>query len=139
MAIDAPADNRPVIAVVDANAAVRSGVEALLRPLAARVIGFSSAREFLSALAGGLSPSCLVLDVGLPDMPPGSLLGEIRAQERWIPTILLAGDAELSSTVEAMRAGAITCIEKPYMARFLLAQVAPLVDDAQPMSRVTPD
>ena len=51
----------------------------------------------------------------------------------------MSGDSEIGSTVDAMRAGAVTCIEKPYLARFLLDQVATLVDDAQSPSPLSKD
>ena len=135
MPIDAPSENRPVVVVLDANASVRSAAQAALRSLPARVLGYASAAEFLAALDEGLSPACLIADVALPDLPAVALLGELKARDRRIPTILLSGDSEIAGTVDAMRAGAITCIEKPYLARFLLAQVAPLIDDAQAGAR----
>jgi len=135
MPIDAPSENRPVVVVLDANISVRTGVETLLRSLPARVVGFANATLFLAALDSGLSPACLVVDLELPDVSAVVLLGMLKQRGRWIPTILLSGDSEISSTVDAMRAGAVTCIEKPYLARFLLAQVAPLIDDAKPSHR----
>ena len=132
MPIDAQSANRPVIVVLDANVSVRSGVEALLRTLPARVVGFATAHEFLAALDAGLSPACLVADLELADLPIVTLLETLKTRGCWLPTILLSGEAEISSTVDAMRAGAVTCIEKPYLARFLLAQVAPLIDESQP-------
>lgn len=130
MPIDAISDNRPVITVLDPSSSVRAAVEALLRPLPARITGFATAGEFLLALDDGLVPACLIADAALPDMPAARLLAQLKERGRALPTIiLLASDADVSNTVDAMRAGAITCIEKPYMARFLVAQVAPLVDD----------
>jgi len=123
-------DSRPTVVVLDANIAVRSGVEALLRTLHTHVAGFASAGEFLAALDRGLQPDCLVVDLSLPDLSAVALLAELKRRARPIPTILLSGDSEIDSAVEAMRAGAITCIEKPYIARFLLEQVAPLLDDS---------
>lgn len=127
MPIDAPTDS-PMIVVLDANVSVRSGVEALLRTLRARVVGYATGRDFLAALDRGLVPVCLVADLALPDLNIVDLLAEIKARGHSLPTILLSGDAEIAATVDAMRAGALTCIEKPYLARFLLDQVAPLID-----------
>jgi len=131
-------DSRPTVVVLDANIAVRSGVEALLRTLPTHVAGFASAGEFLAALDRGMQPDCLVLDLSLPDLSAVALLAELKRRSRSIPTILLSGDSEIDSAVEAMRAGAITCIEKPYIARFLLEQVAPLVDFGGAVARERP-
>lgn len=132
MPIDAPSANRPVIVVLDASPAVRKSVELLLRVLAAQVEGFETAREFLAAIDRGLMPACLIADLALPDMQIATLLGELKSKGLAVPTILMSGDAEIGSTVDAMRAGAVTCIEKPYLARFLVDQVSPLIDDALP-------
>ena len=132
MPIDAPSANRPVIVVLDASPAVRINVELLLRVLAVQVVGFGTAREFLAAVDQGLAPACVIADLALPDMPAVTLLGELKAKGLVVPTILMSGDSEIASTVDAMRAGAVTCIEKPYLARFLVDQVSPLIDDALP-------
>ena len=131
MPIDAPSANRPIVVVLDASASVRNSVESLLRTLAVQVVGFATAREFLAAAEHGLTAACLIADLSLPDMQTVALLGELKARGCAVPTILMSGDSEIATTVDAMRAGAVTCIEKPYLARFLLDQVAPLIDDAQ--------
>jgi FixJ family two-component response regulator len=132
MPIDAQSELRPVVVVVDANLSVQRNVAELLRPLPARVVGFSTAAEFLRTLDAGLAFSCLIADLSLPDQSAVTLLDALKARGITAPTILLSGDSEVHTAVDGMRAGAINCIEKPYLARFLLEQVAPLIDGARP-------
>lgn len=130
MYISQPPDARPVVAVLDASDAVRTGVEELLRVLPATVIGFADAATLITALECGLRPVCLIADLGLAECSPGKLLETLKFRGLTMPTILLFGDAEIACAVSAMRAGAMTCIEKPYLARFLVEQVSPLLEDA---------
>ncbi len=132
-----------VVAVVDASPATRPAVAALLHGRGVAVPGFGTAAAFLKAMADGLLPTCLIADLTLPDLPTFTLLDVLRERQQFVPTILLSGDSEIPSAVDAMRAGAITCIEKPYLARFLLEHLVPLLesdpaDPAVPASAPAP-
>lgn len=118
---------RPVVCVVDADPAVRESVRALLGTIGAEVRGYARGHDLLDALHGGAAPACIVADLGLPDIGGLALLGELRARGLRVPTILLSTEADVSSAVSAMRAGALDFIEKPYIDRALLNQVAPLL------------
>ena len=119
---------RPVVCVVDADPAVRESVRALLGTIGAEVRGYARGHDLLDALhGGGTAPACIVADLGLPDIGGLALLGELRARGVRVPTILLSTEADVSSAVSAMRAGALDFIEKPYIDRALLNQIAPLL------------
>jgi FixJ family two-component response regulator len=118
---------RPVVCVVDADPAVRESVRALLGTIGAEVRGYGRGHELLDALHDGRAPACIIADLGLPDIGGLALLGELRARGVRVPTILLSTEADVSSAVSAMRAGALDFIEKPYIDRALLNQVAPLL------------
>jgi len=116
-----------LVCVVDPDPAVRRSVAALLRSLGAEVEGYATAREFLARLPTAV-PVCVVAESRLPDMSGVALLQELRARGLKIPTILLSTDADVSGAVAAMRAGALDFIEKPYIDRALVTQVAPILD-----------
>jgi two-component system response regulator FixJ len=118
---------RPVVCVVDADPAVRESVRALLGTLGAEVRGYARGHELLDALDNGAAPACIIADLALPDIGGLALLGELRARGVRVPTILLSTEADVSSAVSAMRAGALDFVEKPYIDRALLNQVAPLL------------
>lgn len=124
--VDLPA-SRALVCVVDPDAAVRRDVAALLRPLGADVEGYATARDFLARLATAM-PACVIAEARLPDLSGIALLQELRARGLRIPTILLSADADVSGAVSAMRAGALDFIEKPYIDRALVTQVAPILD-----------
>ncbi len=117
----------PLVCVVDPDAAVRRSVTVLLRALGAAVEGYSTARDFLAHLPQAV-PVCVVTESELPDMSGVALLQELKARGLGIPTILLSHDADVTHAVAAMRAGALDYIEKPYIDRALVTQVAPILD-----------
>ncbi len=116
-----------LICVVDPDPATQRSVGALLRALGAEVEVYATAREFLAQLPSAV-PVCVVAESRLPDMTGIALLQELRARGLKIPTILLSADADVSGAVQAMRAGALDFIEKPYIDRALVTQVAPILD-----------
>jgi FixJ family two-component response regulator len=128
-----PSRPAALVCVVDPDAAVRRSVAELLRPLGAQVAGYATAREFLARLPDAV-PACLVAESRLPDMSGIALLQELKARGLGIPTILLSADGDVRGAVTAMRAGALDFIEKPYIDRALVTQVAPIleVDDRRP-------
>ncbi len=125
--VELPPRRAALVCVVDPDPNVRRSVAALLRPLGAEVEGYPTAREFLARLPSEV-PVCVVAECRLPDMSGLALLQELRARGLKIPTILLSADADVAAAVSAMRAGALDFIEKPYIDRALVTQVAPILD-----------
>ncbi len=121
-----------VVSVVDPDANVRRSVAKLLRALGAQIEEFATAREFLDRLPTTI-PVVLIAEARLPDMPGLTLLQELRARGLEMPVILLSSDADVTSAVTAMRAGALDFIEKPFIDRALVAQLSPLLElDGKP-------
>lgn len=125
--VEEPLRHAGLVCVVDPDPAVRRSVAALLRALGAEVEGYATAREFLARLPTAV-PLCVVAESRLPDMSGIALIQELRARGLQIPTILLSADADVNGAVTAMRAGALDFIEKPYIDRALVTQVAPILD-----------
>jgi FixJ family two-component response regulator len=120
---------RPVVLVADADPAVREGVRTLLGTVGADVRGYASGADLLQSLDEDALPACIIADLQLPEVGGLELLQALRTRGLHVPTILLSTDADVSSAVTAMRAGALDFIEKPYIDRALLNQVAPLLRD----------
>ena len=116
----------PLVCLVDSDPATRRSVPPLLRRLGAEVAVYSTAQEFLVSIADRL-PACLIADTRLPDMSGLALLVQLRAHGIGIPAILLSSDDDVTGAVAAMRAGAIDCIEKPFIDRVLANQVAKIL------------
>ena len=120
-------DAMPLVYLVDPDPSVQRSVKKLLGALGAVTETFHSARELLSALPRNV-PSCIIAEARLPDMSGLALLQELRARGLAIPVILLSSDADVTSAVTAMRAGALDFIEKPWIDRALVAQVGPILE-----------
>jgi FixJ family two-component response regulator len=111
----------PRVLVVDDDISVRQSLELLIQHAGWRPQTFASAEEFLSR-PRVLTPSCLVLDVNLPDMS-GLDLQKLVADRVEMPIIFITGRVDVPMTVEAMKAGAVEFLTKPFSQEVLLAAV----------------
>ena len=102
----------PIVFVVDDDISVRESLEALIRFVGWQPETFASAEEFL-ARSRPLVPSCLVLDVSLPELN-GLELQKLIAPDRIdMPIIFITGHGDIPMTVQAMKAGAVEFLTKP--------------------------
>jgi FixJ family two-component response regulator len=103
----------PIVFVVDDDISVRESLEALIRFAGWQPETFASAREFLSC-PRVLAPSCLILDVNLPDLNGLDLQTRIAADRVPMPIIFITGYGDVPMTVRAMKAGAVEFLTKPF-------------------------
>jgi FixJ family two-component response regulator len=113
----------PLVAVIDADAALRQRLRIRLEALGAEVDAHATANAFLASLAARL-PACLITDAALPDWPPADLLAELHRRGLDIPTLVMAASGDVRTAVTALRHGALDCVEKPLIERALAAHVA---------------
>jgi two-component system response regulator FixJ len=107
--------------VVDDDADVRESLRILLQSAALPVQGFASAGAFLE---GHFSDGgCLILDISMPSMSGLQLQEEIARAGLSLPVIVLTGHGDVQAAVQAMKAGAVDFIEKPFDGEALLASV----------------
>src|SRR5262245_20257161 len=111
----------PIVFVVDDDVSVRESLELLILAAGWQPLTFASASEFL-ANPGDLAPSCLVLDVGLPDLN-GLDLQRVVADRIDLPIIFITGHGDVPMTVQAMKAGAVEFFTKPFRADVLLSGI----------------
>lgn len=102
----------PLVYLVDDDISVRESLEPLLVCLGWRVETFASAREFLSRPRAPV-PSCLVLDVSLPDLSGLDLQTLLSTERLNLPIIFITGYGDVPMTVQAMKAGAVEVLTKP--------------------------
>ena len=119
--------NEPIVAVVDDDAAVRDAIKDLLESVGISVKTFSSGREFLAAERVD-APGCLILDVRLPGMSGLDFQRELAAAKIEIPVIFITGHGDIPMTVQAMKAGAIDFLTKPFRDQELLDAIHKAVD-----------
>ena len=121
------ADDKPIVFVVDDEAAARSAIESLLHSVGLRVETFGSAAEFLAHERSD-APGCLVLDVRLPGMSGLEFQRELRAREISIPIIFITGHGDIPMSVEAMKAGAMEFLTKPFRGQVLLDAIQKAIE-----------
>lgn len=112
----------PIVFVVDDDVSVRESLEALLRLEGWQVEIFESAGQFL-ARPKPPTPSCLILDVNLPDLNGLDLQERLAPERVEMPIIFLTGYGDVPMTVKAMKAGAAEFLTKPFDDEVLLAAV----------------
>ncbi|WP_234837835.1 response regulator transcription factor [Sinorhizobium meliloti] len=112
----------PVVFVVDDDISVRESLELLIRSAGWLPKLCASARDFLS-LPQVVAPSCLILDVNLPDLSGLDLQKLVSPERTHMPIIFVTGFGDVPTTVAAMKAGAIEVLTKPFRDDVLLAVV----------------
>ena len=120
----------PVVFVVDDDVSVRESLEALIRQAGWQAQTFASAREFL-AQPFSLTPSCLVLDVSLPDLNGLELQSRIAPGRTDMPIIFITGHGDVPMTVQAMKAGAADFLTKPLSNDVLLAAIETAIERSE--------
>jgi FixJ family two-component response regulator len=112
----------PIVYVVDDDLSVRQALSSLVRSVGIRVETFASAQEFVRHPRPD-APSCLVLDVLLPDSSGLDLPRELRASHVLIPIIFITGHGTIPMSVRAMKAGAVEFLTKPFREEELITAI----------------
>jgi len=120
----------PVVFVVDDDVSVRESLELLIRHLGWRAETFVSAQEFL-AHPKVSTPSCLILDVRLPDLNGLALQKQIAADRTAMPIIFITGYGDVPMTVTAMRAGAAEFLTKPFDNEVLVSALQNAIEQSR--------
>jgi FixJ family two-component response regulator len=125
-------DGKSIVFVVDDDVSVRESLEPLIRFAGWRPEVFASAQDFLSR-PRELAPSCLVLDVNLPDLNGLDLQRQIAADRLEMPIIFLTGYADVPMTVQAMKGGAVEFLTKPFDDEVLLTAIRNALERSRAM------
>jgi FixJ family two-component response regulator len=112
----------PIVFVVDDDISVRGALELLILSQGWQPETFASAEAFLSR-ARALAPCCLLLDVTLPELSGLDLQKLVMADRAELPIIFITGYGDGPMTVQAMKAGAVEFLTKPFSSEVLLRAV----------------
>jgi RNA polymerase sigma factor (sigma-70 family) len=115
-------DSKAIIAIVDDDPSAREGLSTLIRSAGLQVETFVSAQEFL-ARPGAETPSCLVLDLQLPGLSGLDLQKRMAEVGLEIPIVFLTGHGNIPASVQAMKAGAVEFLTKPFDEHDLLQAI----------------
>src|SRR5947209_17330507 len=121
---------KPIVFVVDDDISVRESLESLIRSEGWECRTFASAEEFLSR-PRILAPSCLILDVSLPELNGLDLQKRIASDRRDMPIIFITGYGDVPTTVRAMKAGAVEFLTKPFDEEALLSTIRHSIERSQ--------
>lgn len=116
-----------IVFIVDDDEAICQSLRLLIDDIGLEVRTFNSARQFL-AEHDPSQPSCLVLDVRMSGMSGLELQSRLRELGIEIPTIIITGHGDVPMAVEAMKAGALDFIEKPFRDQVLLDSIHRAID-----------
>lgn len=109
----------PTVFIIDDDAGVRDSIQDLVESVGLRAEPFATAKEFLTGERWD-GPSCLVLDVRLPDTSGLDLQQKLSRAGVIIPIIFITGHADIPMTVKAMKSGAVEFLTKPFREQDLL-------------------
>ena len=111
-----------IVFVVDDDISVRESLELLIRSEGWQPETFSSAQDFLIR-SRTLAPSCLLLDISMPGLNGLELQKRVAAEHPDVPIIFITGHGDVPKTVQAMKAGAVEFLTKPFKDDVLLSAV----------------
>ncbi len=115
-------DTEALVFVVDDDASLRASLQDLLESVGLRVEACASAQDFLRCPPPE-GPSCLVLDVRLPGLSGLELQQRLAEADLAMPIIFITGHGDIPMTVQAMKAGAVEFLTKPFRDQVLLDAV----------------
>ena len=120
----------PIVFVVDDDVSVRESLELLIRCEGWEPQTFASAQEFL-ARPRAVVPSCLVLDISLPGLNGLDLQKQVAVERSEMPIIFITGYGDVPKTVQAMKAGAVEFLTKPFSGDVLLSAIRQAVERSE--------
>ncbi len=128
----------PTVYIVDDDPQVCESLSLMVRSMGLNVETYMSAEAFLDGFHDAPdSPRCMVLDVRMPGLSGLGLQQTLSAQGKGMPIIMISGCADIPMAVQAMSAGAMDFLEKPFSRRALLARIQEAIDHDAKRQRQT--
>ena len=124
---EAMSEEEPIVFVVDDDKAVREATADLLASVGLRAMTFRTAQEFLAS-SRPEAPGCLVLDVRLPRLSGLDLQRELVTSPVPIPIIFITAHGDVPMSVQAMKAGAVEFLTKPFRDQQLLEAIEKAIE-----------
>jgi FixJ family two-component response regulator len=123
----------PMVFVVDDDISVRESLELLIRHEGWHVETFMSAQEFLNR-PREFAPNCLVLDISLPGLNGLELQKRVVVERPDMPIIFITGHGDIPMTVQAMKAGAVEFLTKPFGDEALLGAIRSAIERSKSLA-----
>lgn len=113
---------RPLIAVVDDEAPVRTMLGRLLRLEGYEVVSFGCGEDFIASL-GGHKPGCVVLDIHLPNLSGFEVQAKLQTIDPAVPVVFITASDDPALEQQAAEAHGVTLLRKPFSSRALMTAV----------------
>lgn len=113
----------PIVHIIDDDESIRSALESLLRSVGLAVRTYPAIRDFINASDTELR-GCLVLDVRLPGLSGLDFQAQLTSFNIYLPAIIMTGHGDIPMSVQAMKAGAVDFLPKPFRDQDMLDAVA---------------
>jgi two-component system response regulator FixJ len=123
-------NENPVVHIVDDDEAVRQSLAFMLSSAGLAVRLYDSAKVFLDGLDTSQS-GCLITDIRMPEITGLELLHHMKARALCMPAIVITGHGDVPLAVEAMKAGAVDFIEKPFEEEAILGAVKAALEKSE--------
>jgi FixJ family two-component response regulator len=124
---DLASAEEPIVFVIDDDASIREALKSLFRSVGLRVEVFGSAPKFLQSKLPNVA-SCLVLDIRLPGVSGLDFQTDLAKADIHIPIIFITGHGDIPMSVQAMKAGAIDFLTKPFRDQDMLDAVTRAIE-----------
>src|ERR1700692_2632047 len=111
-----------LVAIVDDDDLIRSALQGMLKSVGLRSQAFASAEEFLASGQRHLT-ACVIADIGMPGMSGLELQARLNAEHCRIPTIFITAHGDTRMRMQALRAGAVEFLAKPFDDEVLLESI----------------
>jgi FixJ family two-component response regulator len=113
----------PVVFVVDDDVSVRESLALLIEAAGWHPETFGCARDFLACPSESVAPTCMVLDVSLPDLNGLEVQKRVVIDRTDMPIIFISGNGDVPTSVRAMKAGAVEFLVKPFGTDVLVSAI----------------
>ena len=117
-----------VIAIVDDDELMRGALQSMLKSVGLSSLAFASAEEFLKS-GQHQQTTCLIADIRMPGMSGLELQAKLNAEHCRIPTIFITAHGDTKMRMQALRAGAVEFLAKPFDDEVLLENVRAALED----------
>lgn len=114
--------SKPIVYIVDDDDGMRRALSTLLTTIGHSTVSYASPTEFLSKYDPA-RPSCLVLDVRMPEMSGLEVQQQLNRSGSMLPVILMTGHGDIPMAVQAMKDGAFDFLQKPFRDEDLLDRI----------------
>ncbi|WP_341898474.1 response regulator [Ferrovibrio terrae] len=117
-----------IVHIIEDDASLRAALDSLFRSVGMQTRSYGTVQDFLDGRQHAGAPGCLVLDVRLPGMSGLDFQAQLAEHQVLLPVVMMTGHGDIPMTVQAMKAGAVDFLTKPFRDQDMLDAVAAAIE-----------